>query len=219
MRTVVVYRNGKQLLRVPAEIRNGILRSIGDAILINADMIQPPHTKASVAAEIKAHRITPEIEAMGMRIGDNGNGLVVRWAEDVEREEQAKADAAYAALPKEVRAAQQERQAIDELYRRSDRALNHDTDGDNVSRGYRLQGEANRRLAAWRIQYPTAAKEERRATLLAQAEHEDHMACGALTYDADGWISPEEQRRRHDEFACKAATLRTTAAAIAKATA
>ena len=151
MKTVVVYRNGEQKLRIPAEIRNGILRS-GDNILINGDLIRLPATKASVAAEIKARRITPEIEAMGMRMGDNGNGLVVRWAEDVETELQAKADAAYEALPDDVRAAREEREAIDKLYYRSDRALNHDTDDNNVSRGYSLRAEADRRLAAWRIQ-------------------------------------------------------------------
>ena len=213
METVIVYRDGVQKLRVPVEVRHGILRH-GDQILINADLIHLPATKASVVAEIKARRITPAIEAMGMRLGDNGNGLIVRLAADVDREERSKANAAYAALPEDVRAAREERLAIGELYCLSDRALNDDTDEDNVSRGYGLRAEADRRLAAWHIQYPAAATEERRASLLAQADHEDDMASGALIYDCDGSLSPADQRRRHDEYAAKATALRQQAASL-----
>jgi len=160
METVVVKRDGKTKLRVPAEVRNGVLRC-GKNILINVDLINHPWTKKSVAAAIKAKKITPEIEAMGMFIGDNGNGLVVRWASEIDAEVHAARQAAYDALPAEVRAAREERRAIND-----------------------------------------------------QAEHEDSMAVGALTYDCDGSISPEAQNKRHDEFKAKAKGLRAEAAAI-----
>jgi hypothetical protein len=210
MRIVQVTRDGEIKLTVPAEIRNGVLRH-GQAILINGDLVRAPWTKETVAAAIKTGRITAEIEAMGMRIGDNGNGLVVRWLDEVQAEERAQAQAAYDALPGEVRAAREERAAIDKLYRRAHQSLNHDTDDNNLMRGYSLRAEADQRLAAWRKQYPEAAKEERRAALLAQAEHEESLAVGALTYDCDGSFSPEYQRQRHDEMMAKAAALRRQA--------
>jgi hypothetical protein len=213
MRLVQVTRNGEIKLTVPAEVRNGILRH-HDAILINADLIPATTTKAAVAAAIKAGKITPEIEAMGMHIGDNGNGLVVRWLDEVQAEERVKAKAEYDALPAEVRAAREERAAIDDLYRRSYKALNRDTDDNNVERGYRLQAEADRRLAAWQEKYPDAAKEELRRDLLARADHEEELAVGALTYDCDGSFSPEYQRQRHDEFMAKAADYRRQAAQL-----
>ena len=40
------------------------------------------------------------------------------------------------------------------------------------------------------------------------------MARGALTYDSDGWLSPDDQQRRHDEFAAKATSLREQAATL-----
>lgn len=214
MKLVQVTRDGEIRLTVPAEIRNGILRN-GKNILINSDLIAASGmTKEQVASAIKAGRITPEIEAMGMRIGDNGNGLVVRWLDDIRAEEQAKAAAEYNALPADVRAAREERLAIDDLYRRAYKSLNRDTDDDNVDRGYRLQAEADRRLAAWKTQYPAAAKEERRAELLAQAKHEEDLASGALTYDCDGSFSPEYQQQRHDEMMAKAAAIRAQAAKL-----
>jgi hypothetical protein len=97
MRIVQVTRNGEVKLTVPAEVRKGILRH-GDAILINADLI-PPGEKDRVVAAIKAKQITPEIEAMGMRIGDNGNGLVCRWLDEVQAEQRAKMDAVRKPLP------------------------------------------------------------------------------------------------------------------------
>jgi len=216
MKTVVAIRNGKETLRAQAEERNGILRS-GDNILLNADLVAASGLgREYVMREIKAHRITPQIEALGMRLGDNGNGLVCRWEADIIAEQRAEAKKAYEALPAEVREAKEERAAISELYARSGKALNHDLDEDNVSRGYSLRAEADRRLKAWRAQYPAEARKERAASLVAQAEHEEDLAAGALVYDADGWIGPEERQERHDDMMAKARMLRAGAAELAK---
>jgi glycine/D-amino acid oxidase-like deaminating enzyme len=204
MKTVIVYRNGEEKLRVPAEVRNGILRH-GDNILVNSDLI---------AAQIKSGNITPEIEAMGMRYGDNGKGLIVRWAEDVNRELAAQATAVYNALPQEIRDMRAERIAIDRLFAASDKSLNHDTDDNNVERGYRQLGEAKSRLKIWQEKHPRESDLERAEHLLARAEKEEELASGAMLYDSDGWIGPKEQGNRRDEFLAKAAALRAEAVEI-----
>lgn len=214
METVIVTRNGETKLRVPAEIRNGVLRH-GKNILINGDLLATSGlTKDEVKTKIKKGDITPEIEAMGMKIGDNGNGLVCRWAKDVRAEENKAREAIYNALPADVRAAREERKAIDKLYYQSDRSLNHDRDDNNVMRGYGQQSEADKRLKVWREKYPHAAAKEKAELLLTKADREDSLASGALTYDADGWIGPEEQQRRHDEYKKEADDLRQKAQSI-----
>ena len=216
MKTVVAIRNGKETLRAQAEERNSILRS-GNNILLNADLVAASGLgREYVMREIKAHRITPQIEALGMRLGDNGNGLICRWLDDITAEQQAEAKKEYDALPAAVRAAKEERAAIDKLYARSYQALHSDMDEDNISRGYSLRAKADRRLEAWRAQYPAEARKEESARLIAQAEHEEDLARGALVYDADGWLGPEEQQKRHDERMAKAQELRAKAAGLAK---
>lgn len=209
MKVVIAMRNGEEKLRVMAEVRNGILRS-GVNILINADKV-PAGRMDWLKAQMKKGQITPEIEAWGMHIGDNGNGLVVRWLEDIEQEKREAVQAAYNALPADEQAALEERKAIEKLYGIADKALNYDTDEDNVSRSYSTRTEADRRLEAWQKNYPKAARRERARDMDSQADREENLAVGALTYDADGWISPEEQKQRHDEGMVKAADLRAEA--------
>lgn len=77
--------------------------------------------------------------------------------------------------------------------------------------------KADKALAQWREDYPEAGRDEKRSNLLASAESMERQAKGALTYDADGWISPNEQQKRHDEGMVKAANLRTEAEIEAEA--
>lgn len=100
-----------------------------------------------------------------------------------------------------------ERNRIEDLYIRSRRAYEN---GD-WSECYQLKAEADQALTAWRAQYPEAAQAERRSALLAKADDQESLAVGALTYDADGWISPEEQEKRAAAFRAKAAELRSEA--------
>lgn len=86
-RVVIVYRDGIERMHVRATVRNSVLRR-GDNILINNDLI-PDGARDTILAQIKTGKITPEIEAMGIRIGDNGNGLVARWYDEVIAEAQA----------------------------------------------------------------------------------------------------------------------------------
>lgn len=69
-------------------------------------------------------------------------------------------------------------------------------------------------LASWREKYPAAARAERKADLATAAAHQRHLAAGALTYDADGWIDAAAQQRRHDEFLAEAKRLEAEAGKI-----
>jgi len=211
MKTVVAIRDGNVKLRISAEERNGVLRA-GKNILINSDLVaQSDRSQEWVVTQIKADKITPEIEAMGMRIGDNGNGLICRWADDFAAEERARAKAEYNALPSEVRACREERIAIDRLFDAAEKSLNHDTDDCNVTRGYQQKGEANARLKTWKAKYQDAARLEQAQSLRDHAARQDDLASGALIYDCDGWLNQNEQQKRHDEFKSEAAKLRAEA--------
>lgn len=215
MKIVVISRNGEVKLRVPAKVRDGVLITPG-GILLNSDLI-PEGERERIIKERKEGKLTKEMIKMGMKIGDNGGGLTCRWLEDVEKEERRKSQAEYDALPLEIRRAREERNNIENLYNQSHKSLTTDTDEDNVSRGYRLQAEADTRLKAWRGKYPKMAMLEDADRLESKALKQESLASGALTYSADGWISPTEQQRRHDEFQAEAARLRSEAQAIREA--
>lgn len=210
MKVAIIYRNGEVKLRVPAEVSEGILLAVNGGILINSDLITPGQ-KERIIRERKEGKLTEEMKKMGMKLGDNGNGLIVRWADDVETEERAKAQAAYDALPVEVKMARKERKEIDRLYSISHKSLNYDTDDDNVMRGYSTGAKADAMLKSWREKYPKMAMLEDADNLDAKALKQDSLASGALIYDSDGWLSPDDQQRRHDEFKTEAAKLRTEA--------
>lgn len=74
-----------------------------------------------------------------------------------------------------------------------------------------MLAEADIALKAWREKYPAAAAREQVATLHSKADHHDSLAAGALVYDADGWLSTEEQERRAAGYKVKAAELRAEA--------
>jgi hypothetical protein len=207
MKTVIVSRHGEVKLRIPVEERNGILRA-GQNILINNDLIRDPHTKESVAAAIKAHKITAEIEAMGMRIGDNGNGLICTWADEHDK---AARDAALAALTDALR----ERMEISKLFAAAERRLN-DTDDCNTMDHYRMMAQARAKLEAWQLQYPADAKKEKADALRAKAADKRDLARGALAYDADGWLNEAARQKRHDDIMAEADELEKQAVELEK---
>jgi hypothetical protein len=111
--------------------------------------------------------------------------------------------------------AQIERNRIEGLYAQARRRADAEDD-NNVMDSIRLGSQADAALAKWRKDYPAEAKKEEADGLDAQADHEDDLALGALTYDADGDISPTEQQARHDEYKTKAKALRAKAAELRK---
>lgn len=93
-----------------------------------------------------------------------------------------------------------ERDRIAQMYAQAKSVTDED-----YSRALYLRSAADAALAAWRIRYQDAAREEQRLVLHDKAEHERELATGALTYDADGWLTYEDQQHRHDEHMAKAA--------------
>jgi hypothetical protein len=83
MKTVTITRNGQHVKTTAAIEKDGVLWSHdrngkADMVYINSALIPDGQREAVVAAN-GARRITPEIIAMGIKIGDNGNGLVAKW--------------------------------------------------------------------------------------------------------------------------------------------
>jgi hypothetical protein len=112
------------------------------------------------------------------------------------------------AIPKTP--AQKEREAIAKLYNKAEAAY-YSEDDDNVSDYYGFLGAADRRFAAWKIAYPQDWALEQAENLEFEASEKEYKAAGALTYDADGWITPAEQQARHDRFIAEANDLREQA--------
>ncbi len=70
----------------------------------------------------------------------------------------------------------------------------------------------DKQIAAWKVVFPADASVEAAsaaaATIQAQIDSLETLAKGALFYDADGWISPQEQQARHDDYMTQAGRLR-----------
>lgn len=101
-----------------------------------------------------------------------------------------------------------ERRRISAMYAQAERL--EDYPAESIT----LRMRADAALKVWRATYPDAAREEDRQTLKAQAEHKRSLASGALTYDADGSLTPAMQEARHDEWMAEAAALDAQAAAL-----
>lgn len=134
--------------------------------------------------------------------GLNPSGLEVKSYDDIRAEAQA------ARTP-----AQRERDRIEGLFAQARRRADAEDD-NNVTDSLRLESQARAALAKWREDYPVEARAEDADKLEAEADHEDDIADGALTYDADGSLSEADQQRRHDEHKTKAAELRAKAATL-----
>ena len=100
------------------------------------------------------------------------------------------------------------RSRVNHLFARAERRI------DYPGEYYPMLSGARAALAAWRAQYPDAARAEDRQELLDEARDLQDLATGALLYDADGWLSREDQQRRHDEYLAQAAAKRAEAEAI-----
>lgn len=134
------------------------------------------------------------------RVGVNTNGLTVMKQSDYLAGKEA------ALAP-----AQRERREINNLFDEAESLANSDSE-DNVSGPMMLRSKAQKMLADWHTKYPTEAAEENRQTMLDKAAHLRDMASGALTYDMDGSISPEEQQKRHDDLINQAKAIEAEAA-------
>lgn len=100
-----------------------------------------------------------------------------------------------------------ERQEIERMMERAEVIIQGEDEDYDRGAGYALRHQAEQRLAAWRERYPAAAAEEDAMQLEDKAAHLRDLAVGALVYDADGWLSAEEQQKRHDGLEAEAAAL------------
>lgn len=133
------------------------------------------------------------------KIGLNPSGLlVIEQAEYISQQRAARTPA------------QVERDRINGLYAKAYQRRDA-RDDCNTMDYYRIKADADAALAKWRENYPVEAKAEHKAKLLADAGGLRDKAIGALTYDADGWLSREDQKKRHDEFITQAEAIEAKA--------
>jgi len=210
--SLVVVRDGECRMRLPG----GYYREHADGTLWSGDDRCPVISgkaleAAGMAKEtammlVKAGRFSEVPAGANLHRGLNPCGTEVVLESEWEARRQERMAAAQAALSP----AKRERRAINQLFDRAE-AARHATDDDQMDRHFRLSVEASSRLKTWQAQYPAEAKLERAESLRAQAAKQESLSAGALTYDADGWIGPEEQEKRAAEFKAKAAQLRAEA--------
>lgn len=201
MTTILVMRDGQAKMRlVNPDIRaDGTVWHRGQPVL---DGQTAGVDLAALKRALKARDWAAIPAAAYARMGTSPSGLTL-----IEESEHRRA------LEAALTPAQRERRSIRDLFAQAENAR-HATDDDQMDRHFRLLGEAKSRLAAWRTTYPADAREEDRAELIAQAEHQEHLAVGAQTYDADGWLDATERDRRAAEFRARAAELRAQAASL-----
>ncbi len=206
-KTVVVLRNGEaKLIGVTLDERaDGTLwMPNGKGALLDGECKDISRERMATLA--KAGKWDELPASAYLKIGTSASGamvmLLTEWRAAKQHEEEN-----YLEQHPEVK----ERNRISALYDRARRRLD-DRDDNNTSDHYRLLAEADAALEAWRAKYPEAAKEERRQAILSEAEHEEQLASGALTYDADGWYDEAQRQKHHDEYMAKARELREQAA-------
>jgi len=95
-------------------------------------------------------------------------------------------------------AAQTERNVIEQMFERAE------SKRDYPGNYFPAQIAAEKALKAWREKYPREAATEAVRRLRTQAERLQSKAVGALAYDSDGWLSPADQRNRHDRWMAEA---------------
>jgi len=187
-------------------IRNGEIKMMRDDFTFKSDGTIWCHgtpllgitdkVVAAKAQEAAKRKAWDEIPADAYtKLGVNANGLTFISQEDYSAQTKA-----------EITPAMRERAEISAIYSKAHKLENSSSE-DNVSGPMRLRARANTMLDAWRTKYPNEAKKETNGILLAKAQELRSKAIGALTYDADGWITQEEQQKRHDDFIKQAEAL------------
>lgn len=122
------------------------------------------------------------------KVGSSSSGLMVVLQSDYLDEHKTS-----------ITPAQKMRAEINDLYYRANK-LEDSPSEDNVSGPIMMRSKAARLLTEWRTKYPADAARERKDDLMSKAQDLRSKAIGALTYDADGMISQEEQQKRHDDY-------------------
>ena len=212
--TLHVIKDGKIKLSIPYELTGGFPNFQGKYLVskeaCGAGGIDPKTlvSKVPISATEKYY----------LRMGVNPDGNEIIDDDDyrergsrlqVERESVRRAALTpeQRSLEDKIREGLEAWNEIDRLQYLSHKALTRDTDDMNVDRGYRLQAEASSKAKVWAEKYPEAAAVRRAEQMKSQATELQRQAVGALLYDADGWLSKEDQKKSHDSLMRQAAEL------------
>ncbi len=209
---VIIIKNGEMKMRLPgATIRNNqtVWESNNQNPIINSEAEETKSFGLDKIKELITSRNSEKIPVGCLaKFGDNGNGLIIVDAQEYIIAERAKYEAA-------LTPAQREKNEIDKMFAQADYIANSDRE-DNVMFPNILRCKAKKLLEAWKEKYPAEANREKAEELRQQAQHKRDLAVGALTYDADGWLSSDQQQQRHDDFITEAKSLEREANDLCK---
>lgn len=210
VKTMAVIRDGQIKMRLPGcTVRaDGTIWSSGNKNpLVDG---QAPKSIEIGTAKLQAMLKAGQAEQIPVeclaQLGENESGLLVMDSAEYTAQERAAAEAA-------MTPAQRDKIEIEKLYAQAERLENSDSE-DNVSGPIRLRAQARKLQAKWEAKYAPEASKAKAESLREQARRERETAVGALTYDADGWLSAEDQQRRHDEHMTRAAQVEAQAAEL-----
>lgn len=205
MTTYLIIRDGHVKLRLPANIisvdADGYLQGRNGERVIDGELADAEGV--DVRALAKARQWSQIPRKYWLRLGTSPSGALVIDAKTWEREQSAAREAAMTPADRAWR------DQVTPCEREADAA--HRASYCDPARICLAESALRSAIANWRAAYPEAARAHDARSLDSQAEHEEELAVGALTYDADGWIGHDEQQRRHDEHMAKAAHLRAMA--------
>ena len=198
---ITAIRNGQQVARYPQmEIHfDGTCWHKAGPIIDGKSEATAALGRDKLIALCKAHDYDAIPADCFAHFGENPSGLLLMDGEEYDAKLRAEKEAA-------LTPAQRERSEISKVSDRAERRIN-DTDEMNVQDHFSGRATAAAMLKAWRAKYPAAAMKEDAANLRGQAAGERDLAVGALTYDADGWLSQEDQQQRHDKAIAEAIAL------------
>jgi hypothetical protein len=201
MATYLVMRDGVNKMTIPnATIKaNGEVWYNGCPLIDSQSAAYKAAGDATVRAIAKARDWGKLPAGVIAKIGTNTSGLCVVKQSDYMAECEAK-----------ITPAQRDRREIINLFARAYRLENSDSE-DNVAGPMLLRSKAEALFAAWRVNYPIEAAVERCADMMSKAQDLRDKAVGALTYDADGLLSREDQQARHDEYIHQAEAIEAQA--------
>lgn len=208
--TYLVRRNGETRLRlIAAEVEAEGVVTVQGAYVLDGELCKADGCFDQMAGLAKSRKWSQIPRRYLGKVGTSESGLEIISEREAEEVEERRRRVHLAAHPEIA-----EMQEIESLYERSEEIIQGEDERYDRGYGYNLRSQADARLRAWREKYPVAARERDAGVLDDKAEHLRSLAVGALTYDADGWISPEEQRRRHDEMMAESAEIQRRADTI-----
>lgn len=194
-----VLIDGEVRLTIPGVIRDGAVwgYSGSPTPLINSTLLaQRGLTADDVRRATASGNWSADLRACFMRIGENAGGRTVVNKTEADRREHEEWLANRS--PAELRRV--ELAAMWSNVERCDRSQD-DVEYD------RLRFAAQSAQEKFHAEFPAELKADQVPQLRARAEHARHLASGAMTYDADGWLDAQEQERRAAKYRDEAAEL------------